>query len=49
MKYRHNTRHDQPIVNATDNTSDTILCAHAHTPPVCAAADIPTVNSGGVL
>ncbi len=49
MKSIHNTRQNQPIVNATDNTSDALLRARALAPPVCAAADSPTANSGGVL
>ena len=46
MKYRHNTTQDRPIVNATDDTSDTLLCAYTLAPPACTAADSPTANSG---
>ena len=46
MKSRHNTRQDRPIVNATDDTSDAFIRARTLAPPVCAAADSPTANSG---
>ena len=44
MKYRHNTRQNQPIVNAIDNTSDVFLYARTLAPPVYAAgAQVTTV------
>jgi hypothetical protein len=46
MKYRHNITQDRPIVNATDDTSDALLCARTLAQPVCTAADSPTANSG---
>ena len=46
MKSRHNTRQDRPIVNATDDTSNALLCSHTLAPPVCTVADSPTANSG---
>jgi hypothetical protein len=46
VKYRHNITQDRPIVNATDDTSDTLLCAHMLALPVYTAADNPTANSG---
>ncbi|RLG28463.1 hypothetical protein DRO03_09765, partial [Methanosarcinales archaeon] len=46
MKYRHNTRQDRPIVNATDDTSDALIRARTLAQPVCTAAASPTANSG---
>ena len=48
MKSIHNTRQNQSVVNATDNTSDALLRMRTLAPPVCTAADSPTANSGGV-
>lgn len=45
MKYRHIT-HNRSIVNATDDASNTLLCARTLAQPVYAAADSPTTNSG---
>ncbi|MEA1894368.1 MAG: hypothetical protein U9N36_04025, partial [Euryarchaeota archaeon] len=45
MKYIHIT-HNRSIVNATDDTSDTLIRARTLAPPVCTAADSPTADSG---
>ncbi|MHC1575292.1 MAG: hypothetical protein ACXQTY_05775, partial [Candidatus Methanogasteraceae archaeon] len=46
MKSGHNNRQDQPIANATDEPSDSLLHARTLALPVCTAADGPTANSG---
>ena len=38
MKSVHNTRQDRPIVNATDDPSNALLCAHTLAQPVFAAS-----------
>ena len=50
MKYRHNIRQDQPIVNVTDNTFTLFAATRTLAPPVCTAAgaDNLTTNSGDV-
>ena len=44
MKSGHNNRQDQPIANATDDSSGALLHTYTLAPTVCTAADSPTVN-----
>ncbi|MEA1869878.1 MAG: hypothetical protein U9N09_07030 [Euryarchaeota archaeon] len=46
MKSRHNITHNRSIVNATDDTSNTLIRARTLAQPVYAAADSPTANRG---